>query len=133
MNLTHEQIDKMEAGLEMDALIAEKVLGFTNVRILMAGSEGRRGKYGVHCFDCVMHGDEEVCDGYSTDIAAAWNLVEKMKADNPRFCLMWDSDYDWWRCGELENHYGDECWHQDGYSESAPLAICRAALKTLIK
>lgn len=57
---------------------------------------------------------------YSTDIAAAWEVVEKFR------------DYDWklYSHGEGETMviYKDGT-HYEGDASTAPLAICRAAIK----
>lgn len=65
---------------------------------------------------------------YSEDIAAAWEVVEKLKSNsqNHMIDIFWDVDL--WYChihshDKIERHvYGEE---------TAPHAICRAALKSV--
>ena len=65
---------------------------------------------------------------YSSEIHRAWEVIEKVKRRFPVFTL--DSKFDTWsagfgceQCGVLD---GD--WH---VADSAPLAICRAALAAI--
>ncbi len=121
--MTPEDIDKLEAGDELDILIAEKVMG----------CKTRKGPaHWLYC-DCPkgymepwphgnMGSDGSIKD-YSSDIAAAWEVVEKMKQYGFGFWIA-----------------GDECWFQTAFAPiqrtltttgSFPLAICRAALKAI--
>ena len=94
-------IDKMEAGREMDALIEER-LRFVRM---------------------------ETPEPYSTDISAAWLVVEKFL---PHFRI---------ECFEDSVNTDEEGWHCDIWTvkghacaegcDTAPLAICRAALKAV--
>ena len=77
---------------------------------------------------------------FSTDIAAAWELVEKLK-EMPMVDVMV-----WWNCGILAA-YGESGWECEvgtfdgdnkqetlalsGLCKTAPEAICRAALKVV--
>jgi hypothetical protein len=61
---------------------------------------------------------------YSTDIAAAWQIVEKMRADGYNGGLRWTSDgYEVIAAKPLDH----ESFTQ-AVADTAPLAICRAAL-----
>ena len=68
---------------------------------------------------------------YSTDIAAAWEVLEKMKPAVDAIQLSWtpaDDDYPVrWQCCMVvgPNYFGE--------AETAPLAICLAALKVVEK
>jgi hypothetical protein len=95
--MTREEILNMPAGREMDALIAEKVIDPDWVKL------------------------KNLCPHYSTDIAAAWELVEKMKY----FTLYRGDGY--WEC-EYSGQYLESI-----DAETAPLAICRAALLAVIE
>lgn len=87
-----EDVDKMQAGREMDALIAEKVMGYRAADIVSVPE-------------------------YSTHIAAAWQVVERMRK------LHLSTQFA--RIFELETP-----WHwtsiRTGYF---CLYVCRAALK----
>jgi hypothetical protein len=109
-------IDELQAGRELDALVAEKVMGYTlgtppspESAINLAGPE-----YPV----TVPH--------YSTDIAAAWQVVEKFKDRDWRFIL--DKYDDGWGI-EIELSGGK--YGSGAVAETAPLAICRVALKAV--
>ena len=76
--------------------------------------------------------DAHLVPRYSTDIAAAWEVVEKLNL------LVMPIDEDDWMAGQLDSRYSyasAETGVIDGYiafhavADTAPLAICRAALK----
>lgn len=98
----------MPAGPEMDALVAEKVMRYIN------------WAFGV--------------PRYSESLDAAWEVVERMKSRWGEFSLKYgpylvrDAKLtDGWM---LEPDNGSQF---SGFGETAPLAICRAALKTCIE
>ena len=107
--------DEIEAGRELDAQVAEKVMGWRHVREtgppddLYGQEPGRSGTVYI-----VPH--------YSTDIGAAWAVVERLR----------DIDCD------LTIESAGNQWHVSllvgaivGTAQAAPLAICRAALKVV--
>lgn len=109
-------IDEMPAGREMDALVAEKVMGWANIRGAV-----------------VEQNTNIVRDvpSYSTDIAAAWDVVEKI---NTKKCFIeLKSTFPTWFAGIFKgfghNYEIIECANE----KTAPLAICRAALKAVSK
>lgn len=96
--MKREEIAKMPAGREMDALVMEWVTKFT-----------------VNDNFYIPH--------YSTDISAAWQVVDKMKERGLGFAI---------HCGEnwrpialFDKEESENDWIG---AETAPLAICRAAL-----
>ncbi len=98
---------ELKAGRELDALVAEKVMGDLPPR-----------GYSI--------------PDYSTSISAAWEVVEKLIADSHIVALgvSWDAAKDHWKFlmrdfGEIVN---TEYWPS---APTAPLAICRAALKAV--
>ena len=109
--------DEMPAGREMDSLVAEHAMG-------------------RHCFcdadpaNCEVH-HPDVLLPYSTDIEAAWQVMDELGLS-----LICGSDKVW-HCGRFDLWFevgpGDLFdWiygNDEGVSYSAPLAICRAALK----
>jgi hypothetical protein len=102
----------MTPGLELDALIAEKVMG------LSVSKEIIRDGSGARYYPELLH--------YSTDIAAAWEVVEKM-GTLPRKDM---------QRGGFQVNYDDHgwtasFWREYAFGESAPHAICLAALKAL--
>jgi hypothetical protein len=121
--MTAEQIDAMPAGREMDALVAEKVMGFVVMR-----HRDVDGQHIEHNPDELMRGPDGEApryaymvpvDHYSTDIAAAWEVVEKLVSEQGLHL--------WWHNVWLV----DFALSGAQRAETAPLAICRAALKTV--
>ena len=127
----------MKAGRELDALIAEKVMGAT---VFNTGPEGRPSKgapYPAVIFGkdqtvmCVLHDDGEGATimripHYSTQIADARLVVERLTEGgewNYNFGI-YRNKYGYWAnfmVGLEPNHLAD----------TAPLAICLAALKAV--
>lgn len=113
---------------EIDRLIAEKVMGFTWAALVKFEHEGK-----THTGVAMTESAAYVLPHYSSDIAAAWEVVEKLKA---RLCEEPDTlalEYrgGTWQAGfKYFSHedgwdYGDNA----GKADTAPLAICLAALK----
>lgn len=126
------------AGRELDALVAEKVMG---CRVQHWSGYNSPGTYrcgcGVVC--AYPHGvkdREGQLDGdlayYSTDIAAAWEVVEKLRErglhldiNNRQACDgVDDMGGAWW----AEFASADYAVGGQAFADTAPLAICRAAL-----
>jgi len=113
-------IDSMPAGKEMDSLVAEKVMGLP-----------------CSCFldpaYCAVHGLSIPTDSlrrYSTSIAAAFGVVEKLKEYH--WDMEWNPITKLWEV-EPWPHVG---WHENEFfvqADTLPLAICRAALKAVMK
>jgi hypothetical protein len=119
----------MNAGRELDALVATKVFG---LRVVTAAESqvsiarhldptDRFVEVDVAGVFCGMKGIRH----YSTDIAAAWQVVEKMRSSGHLSDINTRSEY-----VECEFWTGN---HTDGVasSDTAPHAICLAALKAL--
>lgn len=106
----------MDAGRELDALIAEKVMG----------KPWRKPTHGTCCTcqTCGWPNDNDCQCGYSEDIARAWEVVEKL--DLFEYYKLRGCDPCWWiACDDDDSVpliYG---------AATAPLAICLAALKTM--
>ena len=120
MTNTPEADETMPAGRELDCRVAEKVMGYAvqgdqivppnDAYVLL-------GIMGAMKFD-IPH--------YSTDIADAWLVVEKMKASAFEVTID-DTDGDWWALfADLEYKH-----ISSAYADTAPLAVCRAALKAM--
>jgi hypothetical protein len=111
----------MEAGHELDALVAEKVMGYTVLDGDCAGT----------CVRTVnaTTSQQIMLPPYSTDIAAAWQVVEKLTP--PVNCQTGT-------IGECELLISDKYYqvrfegqpHFTG-ADTMPLAICLAALKAV--
>jgi hypothetical protein len=116
-------VDKMEAGRELDLLIAVKVMG--------GRLDGDSYTDGSRCWPVPP---------YSTDLAAAWKVWEKFQhqskrlhyvfpdnAEEGHYEVLWSHGPQSSRSGMSLNRKG-EVWAE---GETAPLAICRAALRAV--
>lgn len=129
-------MSKLEAGPELDALVAEKVMEwplddqtaevwFTvapDGRVFRHDWEGRSASDRSLLKDNLRHWSP------STDIAAAWEVVPKIDA----FVLRPKKNVGWqctWRdCGDLRMHVVVNHCCAAVFADTATLAICRAAL-----
>ena len=74
---------------------------------------------------------EKDCPYYSSEISAAWEVVEKLTDGHRRAVEVGNGHSSWWWCNvsrpEPDSH---GCTHYDlTKADTAPLAICLAALK----
>ena len=138
-------IDKLEAGRELDALIAEKVMG----RVPCDKWRAIHGGFGMamtnqgplHINDGCEHDDKCYPVGhpfyYSTRIAAAWEAATKIVDDTGAIMLLNDyggpeGNFERYCCDFVKEHNpveGGKDWGAEGWADTAPLAICRAVLK----
>ena len=135
-------IDKLEAGRELDALVAEKVMGWReDAYHYWADPGGGDETFWVVAGSTEDHpGNRAWCP--STDISAAWGVVEHVRRMHParvwfelyapRGDLPWTAVF-FTRCLEWEDSMyemgSDRIIPSSG--KEAPLAICRAALKVV--
>lgn len=119
-------IDKMEAGRELDALVAEKVMGWN---VCGTADNDRAGIAPGQTASAVR------IPPYSTDIAAAWEVVERIieiekakKTYLPVFSVQMAPDG---FSAVLQVGMGCEIVVEN--SSTASLAICRAALKAALR
>jgi hypothetical protein len=115
--VTHEQIDVMEAGREIDALVAELVM-----KIKLCKHEVNKHGKCIRCGLNKSYFDRIVPpEYYSTNIAAAWRVVEEMERK--------DIPTQWKFVDTLLEMAGDIVefifWLK-------PIFICRAALKVVM-
>lgn len=133
-------IDELKAGRELDALVAEKVMGWEVCNSERGAPPRKTWDKNTIAMSCpIPH--------YSTDIAAAWEVLCKFKRNNPWECgdilLVWGN---YGEDGAPKAPHGQICYPQKlawlcrienekgeyvGIAESAPLAICLAALKAV--
>lgn len=122
--MTCEEILAMEPGRELDALIAEKIMGWKSIITKDEVGDVYRGiPPGGKLFD------EDYIPHYSTDIAMAWRVVWK-----------WLRAYYYGtfelNCANFGNETNWECQfgnYPRAKGETAPEAICKAALFTVMK
>jgi hypothetical protein len=114
--MNRDEILSLEAGRELDALVAQYVK-CEDLRIYECPH--RRWPILIYC-EC------PTLPHYSTDIAAAWEVVEKMHEQHGVDVNGLSSS------GFACTIYG-AAGHWRAYDEvSAPLAICRAALNAML-
>lgn len=99
----------MEAGRELDALVAEKVMGLP-----IEGTKLSQYSW-TH-------------PPYSTDIAAAWEVAEAAKLFTKKMLVLAHDGRNWIVCEEVTPS-GPH--HIYGSGDTAPLAICKAALEAI--
>lgn len=122
--MTRDEILNMPVGREMDALVAEKVLGWQ-----WQGFEGGYQRLYINDGDYRRYGaireggETEYTNNlhnYSTEMGAAWDVVEKFNNQ----CML-NNVHGLWECYFPGNVMG--------LAETAPLAICRAALLAVLE
>jgi len=127
----------MEAGRELDALVAEKVFGkespkwytivgdneydYGGISSCSPG-EGTLGWIGPQQVFWPNQPSKGIhaCSHYSTDIAAAWEVVEKASGEGP---------HKWSITNEHDTWYVSANGVAEAEADTAPHAICLAALK----
>ena len=127
----------MKPGRELDALIAEKVMGWTDVHLHDGTAKDTKLTtlfYGEWVGRPRGEGALRRVLPYSTDIAAAWEVVEKMRASYsfqlqvPRLPLAGDV-FDWSAVFFVRRT--PEEWGAFHSASTAPHAICLAALRAV--
>ena len=138
--MNKEEILAMEAGKELDHLVATKVMGWTEWR--------RHGLFGLFTRDFWVEPiafqpplwmlPQQVSTWHpSTDLPTAWQVVEEMSKLGYNMSLLHRSSKlypDYWDCefrpkGSRKPPAYEWVYHQ----ETAPLAICKAALLTRLE
>lgn len=136
--MTRDEILNMKAGREMDALVAEQVMGWTNCQkcefatwlssdksIIASGEQWRGNPLPLDIAQEVsdkFNPRWETIKNYSTDIFAAWKVVEKSAGFMVENRQVYKPDE--WECEiAFEGTY-----IYFASANTAPLAICRAAL-----
>ena len=117
----------MKAGRELDALIAEKVMGGHRDKV------HRVTNVDIYNKDITI-GPDLVIPHYSTDIAAAWKVVEKIASEDrgePNVLEIYGPLSDGYKVTAIWEHH-DGAIPLDGIiAKTAPLGICLMALKLL--
>lgn len=111
VTMDKSEIENMPASRELDVLIAEKVLG---LNLDWEFAEFQDGDPAIPTLRD-KYDEIGIVPFYSTDISAAWDVVEKLRLTiEPTGINKW---------------YSHRGIGSKGFSaESAPLAICRAAI-----
>lgn len=138
----------MKAGRELDALIAEKVMG-QDITLhdehswepfmgeFIPGLEEGGSKMCAHCFLLWFNENDEPSDTpcipslseFSTDIAAAWTVLEKLREAKFSVTITgyWEGSTGKWWVNVMENVESAANTNAD----TAQLAICLAALEAV--
>jgi hypothetical protein len=120
---------------ELDALVAEKVMGLEWAAFYTSSAYGAwysKTNLGPRTKEKgqLPRPDFDSLPAYSNDISAAWEVVEKIApACDGEFRLERDESGQW-EC-EIGYHVADACYPRIAKGETAPHAICLAALKAV--
>lgn len=121
--MTNDEIDAMEAGPEMDALVADRVMGW-RVAEWEDGCD--------YAFDATGFAVKRLT-GYakkrwrpSIDMGAAWSVVEHIGLLDHAATLSHHPNEGGWWVDDNHNHA------IQSVAPTAPLAICRAALRAAV-
>jgi hypothetical protein len=129
-------VEAMPAGRELDALVAERIFEWQRIPwkhnpeqgiLLPPGAEHEANDPHVRWWGRSLI---ERVPFYSTDIAAAFEVVEKMHYEEFG-CEIWMPNTDGLRYRYQAKFYPDAGRAFVGEGDTAPLAICRAALRAM--
>ena len=134
--MTRDEILAMEAGRELDALVAEKVMGFAIMREndmpVMRNSFYDPRLIGIG-------GQRLPPPLFSADIAPAWGVVEQLVGEDragPGLYFQmthdWNEGYGTWATFDWKG-VTDTHPLYTARADTAPLAICRAALLAVME
>jgi len=133
----------LQAGHELDALVAERVMGWRHVKVTAGYSEVGSSEilYDHHDYWERPDLSKTHLHHFSTDIAAAWQVVEKLGSWHGfKFILCLRDKLNAievkleegrWEAGWFEDSYEGPEARVVSYGDTAPEAICRAALETV--
>lgn len=115
----------LKPGRELDALVAEHVMGWepqTDISALTDAGYPPNGE-DWHAITGFSKDEVNICwyPRYSTDIAAAWEIVASLTGFNTLGGKIFKLTFDGHFCCTLGDSYA--------HGETAPHAICLAALK----
>lgn len=130
--MTRDEILQMEAGREIDALVAELVMGWTKVRKASTWESAAMIYSGTFVYTIGVTPDQKTNDVipyHSTDIAAAWQVVEKMRLVGVSMWIGPHLDNEW----AVQIKPSINNYHEFVRADTAPLAICRAALLAVME
>jgi len=114
--MKREEILALEPGRDLDAHVALIVMGFKEIT-----------KVGNHYFTDPI---DTTLKSYSTDISAAWDVVEKMRTNKIYLDIrVWPDEYQVLPHRDENNEVIHRCVVRN---QSLPAAICKAALLTVL-
>lgn len=125
--MTRAEILALPAGRELDMLVAEKVLGFQ--RGGLGGDDPDYWWCNPGYLNATPHSLRVArTPRFSTDIAAAWQVVGKLCPSTNRaepWFKLYTSSGSW-----MANFHREST--EDTAADTAPLAVCRAALLAML-
>ena len=135
---TEKRVTQMEAGRALDVLIAEKVMGMalpdwtpTHGEVSSSHSSSLRSRWHLWPWEIRYWGTEKPIQWeprrYSSDIAEAWRVLEKLKGGSFPMVSVNCGEPGWW----VVLYPATGSFTETDYHETAPLAICLAALDAL--
>jgi len=125
------KVTELPAGRALDALVAEKVMGWRNLQPWTYGPPELVGTMSGQDPDIIptRAADEyRVVPRYSENVGDAWKVLEKMHDGGWFFCVTQRNGLPWcsvWR------EDGDTFSIEGSVTDVLPVAICRAALLAL--
>jgi hypothetical protein len=122
------KIDDVPAGRELDALVAEKVMGWVSHDWFWTTPDSRQ----VDFPEILKHDDRDDSDGlphYSTAIKVAWEVIRKMMETSGDAPLRFADEIEL-EC-EVRNYWDNEIASYLVLKNLTPEIICRAALKAV--
>lgn len=130
-------VSKLEAGPELDGLIANRIFGLAPGRCQGEVKENEGEIFCTRCFHCwdwtksFVAEHDFTPEPYSTSITSAWKVVEHLEMQGIDLGRVGKEFGEGLYLAQFFNGktYGHACKHARG--ETAPLAICLAALETL--
>jgi hypothetical protein len=119
--MTHEQINNLQAGPETDRLIAHHIFGQNVDGIWIQGFRDAQpiSLAPGSVFPVDSHWSYPHTEDYSTDIAAAMLVFDKLKDQDKFANIVWNS---------YHKTYGVTLNNRTGNDIELPLAICKTAL-----
>ena len=134
----------MDAGRELDALVAGKVMGWTCVRTESGWDNGpdpvtggpQIGWYGQPPGEEWEGNSGQIIEEYSTDIATAWKVVEVLAKKGYALALQAPDSVDMNECYRRFKRWTADFSQMEypsteAEADTAPLAICLAALNAV--
>jgi hypothetical protein len=116
----------MKAGYELDAVVAEKVMGWKKVGYSAGGGGFATPDNKRWVFKIPRYGVTQDIPEFSTRIAAAWTVVEKLQEMGFNFAIASIRPNPWVASISEENlKWGSS------EAETVPMAICLAALEAV--
>jgi len=140
--MNKEEILAMEVGEELDKLVAVEVMGepmpeFTPGNALgfqLAGSPVKSPKGNWLCLCRYDEGDIPMWRPvpFSTDISAAWLVVEKLGGgkDIDQISVVYELDFGEWKYRVTIDYQDLDKQSVTAWGKTPPVAICKAALLT---